>query len=72
MKLMEMRGRDQVQTMASLHFTQAPSYGKAATLYLPLAAAATPKWQDLVVLTWTVALQRALEARRRQSSAVAI
>ena len=68
MKLMEMRGRDQVRTMASMHFTRAPRYGQAATLYLPLAAATDPAWQDLVVLTGTVALQHNLEAHRRAQS----
>ena len=71
MKLIGMRGRDQVRTMASLHFTYAPSFGRAATLYLPCAAAAASEWQDLVVLSGLVALQHALEVRQRRCMAAA-
>ncbi len=60
-----MKGSSWGQTVASLHLTGNRSSGKAATLYLPAAAAADAEWRDLIVLLALVAMQQELIRRKR-------
>ncbi len=66
-----MKGSSWGQTVASLHLTVSPFSGKAATLYLPAAAAADAVWRDLLVLLALVAMQQELIRRKRDAQSAA-
>ncbi len=58
LKLVEMEGDEWLKTVASLHMTNKPESGHAATLYMPATNEAD--WQDLVVMAGMVAMQHVL------------
>ncbi len=70
-KLVEMDGKRWVETVASLHLTNAPDYGRAATLYLPSASSTDPERQDLIVLLALFSTQQEIVKQQNDAAAAA-